>query len=221
MFVLFVLIYLKIFYWENVESIELKYKYLHGDNLTYSQIEIIERHDGNRHLDETMEFIQMNFTDSIQEENSTKIIRRTMNSIKIIPKNELKLKEFLQIKSRQINDESLSKPIELSSFNGNLLLLPRNEIQFPVNQIEINQTWNMNIENSLGKIVYKLKSIENNRFAQIEYEGSLIISSFGDLIGNVTFDIEKGITIYEQIISSSSLLLDQTFTKTIIKRFLF
>ena len=220
----FVFLFVIYFSCENIDSIELKYKYSIGDQLTYFQTEIVERHDRNRGVEETIEFIQMNFTDFIQEEeeeNSMKIIRRQMNSLKIIPKNDLKFKELSKINSHRIDEESLSKPIVLSSYNGNVLLLPRNEIYFPRNQIEINETWIHPIANSLGQIQYQFKSIEQNRFAHIEYEGTLEMSAFADLIGNVTFDIDKGILIYEQIISSSSLLLDFTFTKTIIKRFLF
>jgi hypothetical protein len=58
--------------WEKVESVQLEYKYSVGEYLTYYQIQIMERHDAKTHLDEMMEYIQMNYTEEINEINHEK-----------------------------------------------------------------------------------------------------------------------------------------------------
>jgi hypothetical protein len=78
--------------WEKVESVQLEYKYSVGECLTYCQIQIMERHDATTHVDETIEYIQMNYTEEINEIN----IQRRVDSLRIIPDNKYKYDQLFQ-----------------------------------------------------------------------------------------------------------------------------
>ena len=74
--------------WEKVESVQLEYKYSVRECLTYCQIQIMERHDAKTHVDETIEYIQMNYTEEINEINHENYIQRRVHNLQIIPDNK-------------------------------------------------------------------------------------------------------------------------------------
>jgi hypothetical protein len=82
--------------WEKVESVQLEYKYSLGEYLTYYQIQIMERHDAKTHLAETIEYIQMNYTEEINEINHEKYIQRRVHNLQIIPDNKYKYDQLFQ-----------------------------------------------------------------------------------------------------------------------------
>lgn len=96
MLLLLSLLILMICSWEKVESVQLEYKYSVGEYLTYYQIQIMERHDAKTHLDETIEYIQMNYTEEINEINHEKYIQRRVHNLQIIPDNKYKYDQLFQ-----------------------------------------------------------------------------------------------------------------------------
>ena len=96
MLLLLSLLILMICSWEKVESVQLEYKYSVRECLTYCQIQIMERHDATTHVDETIEYIQMNYTEEINEINHEKYIQRRVDSLQIIPDNKYKYDQLFQ-----------------------------------------------------------------------------------------------------------------------------
>lgn len=180
----------------------------------------MERHDVDKRFDQTVEYIQMNYTEHITEIDSIKYIERKVDSIRIIPRNQHKLKQFSETTRRQFGHQSISRPVELSTVDGHLILPPPSEPSFPEHELEINQTWVVPIINSLGEIHYKLLHIDENNLADIELEGGLAVSPDTYLTGKWTFDIERGVTLTQQTVSTSSIFADRRLTKTIIQKLL-
>ena len=205
---------------QQTETIRLEHKISHGQVLTYSEIQIIERHEIDKHLDQTIEYIEMNYTEYITEIVSIKHIERKIDSIRIIPRNQHKFKQLSETTHRRFGDQSLSQPAELSTVDGNIILPPPNEPTFPEHELEINQTWVIPIMNSLGEIHYKLIHIDENNLADIKFEGGLAVSPDTILTGKWTFDIQRGVTLTQQTISTSSIFADRRITKTIIQTLL-
>lgn len=202
------------------KTIRLEYKISNGQILTYSEVQIIEQHDVNKHLDQTIQYIQMNYTEYITEMDSIKHIERKIDSIRIIPTNQHKSKQLSEATHRKFGDQSMSRPAELSTVDGNIILPPPNDPSFPEHELEINQTWIIPIMNSLGEIHYKLIRIDENNLAEIEFEGGLAVSPDTILTGKWTFDIQRGVTLTQQTISTSSIFADRRITKTIIQKLL-
>ena len=113
-----------IYSWEKVESVQLEYKYSVGEYLTYYQIQIMERHDAKTHLDETFEYIQMNYTKEINEINHEKYIQRRVHNLQIIPDNKYKYDQLFQTSQLPFQQQLSNRPAELSSSEGHLLLSP-------------------------------------------------------------------------------------------------
>jgi hypothetical protein len=206
--------------WEKVESIRLEYKYSVGECLTYREIQIMERHDATRHLDETIQYIQMNFTEQIIEINNEKYLQRRVHSLQIIPDNKFKYDELFQTTQTSFHQQSSNRPAELSSSEGHLLLSSPSHPQFPQHYIQINETWIIPIMNSLGEIQYKLIDINEEQIAHIHFEAEIPISSGTLLTGFYSFHIQQGSTLTQQTISASSALADIQLTKTITRKLL-
>ncbi|CAF1209305.1 unnamed protein product [Rotaria sordida] len=220
MFVLLIVLYLQILSWKKSETVRLEYKYSAEQRLTYSEIEIIERRDVEKRLDETIEYIEMNYTEVIVKIKSIENIQRKKNSIRMFPFNRYKYEQLFETTYRIIEDQTINHPGELSSLNGRILLPPPNQPNFPQNHIQIGSTWIIPIQNSLGEIQYKLIDIDDNKIAYIVFEGDLIMNFDARLTGKWAFDIEKGITLTQEIVSSSSMLADYRLTKIITKKLL-
>lgn len=221
MFAFLLLIYVIIFSLEKVETIRLEYKYLSGKYYTYSEIQIIERHDFEKGIDESIEYIEMNYTEYINEIDSIKNIKKQINSIRIIPNNEHKIKQLSETTYLKFGEEFLSRPAELSSIDGHILLSSPDQPNFPENDIEIGGKWVIPIMNLVGEIHYNLIDIDKNEIAKIEFEGGLSISSHTNLNGKSIFDIKQGIILKQKTTSISSILSDQRITKIINKKLLF
>jgi hypothetical protein len=220
MFVLLLLLLITILSWEKSETIRLEYKFSKEKCLNYSEIQLIERRDIEKRLDESIEYIQMNYTEQMIEIDSIEYIQRQINSVQIIPPNRYKHNQLFETTHRKVGDQSISRPVELSSVDGHILLPPPNEPNFPIDDISIGKSWSIPIMNSLGEVQYKVTKIDQNKIVTIEFEGGLKMSPDASLIGKWTFDNKRGITLTQQTISSSSILSDQQITKTITKRLL-
>ena len=205
---------------QRTESIRLEYKISSGQFLVYSEIQIVERHDVDKRLEQTVEYIQMNYTEHVTEINSIKHIERKINSIQIIPRNHNKLKQLSETTHRQFGQQAMSRPAELSTVDGHIILPPPTEPTFPEHELDVNQTWVVPIMNSLGEIHYKLLHIDENSLADIEFEGGLAVSPDTLLMGKWSFDIERGITLAQQTTSTSSIFADRRITKTTIQKLL-
>ncbi|CAF0920037.1 unnamed protein product [Rotaria sordida] len=120
--------------------------------LTYSEIDLIERRDVEKCLDETIEYIEMNYTEEIVKIESIENIQRKINSIRMFLFNRYKYEQLLETTYRIFEDQSINRPAELSSLNGRILLPPLNQLNFPQDDIQIGYTWIIPIRNSLGEI---------------------------------------------------------------------
>jgi hypothetical protein len=209
MLVLFISFFVIILSVEKIETIRLEYKYSNEEYLTYSEIQIIERHDFEKHLGETIEYIEINLIKNIE---------KRINSLRLIPHEQYKYNQLSETTYQQIDDQFLSHPAELSSFGGHIVLSSPNQPKFPQDDIQIGNSWIIPITNSLGEIHYKLIHIDENEIAQIDFEGGLSISSDASLIGKWTFDIKRGITLTLKTSSTSSILSDYGITKIITKK---
>lgn len=212
---------IKMFLLKKVETIRLEYKYVVGKSYTYFEIQTIERHYFIQHFDETIEYIEMNYTEYLNEINSIKTIERRMNSIRIIPINEHKINQLSERIFRKFGEEYLSHPVELSSIDGHILLTLPYEPNLPENDIEIGRKWIIPIMNSLGEIYFNLININNNKIARIDFQGGLTTSFDASLTGKWNFDIEQGIILKQKTISISSILSDDKIIKTNRKKLLF
>ncbi|CAF0834297.1 unnamed protein product [Rotaria sordida] len=108
--------------------------------LTYSEIEIIERRDVEKCLDETIEYVEMNYTEEIVKIESIENIQRKINSIRMFPFNRYKYEQLLETTYRIFEDQSINRPAELSSLNGRILLPSLNQLNFPQDDIQIGHT---------------------------------------------------------------------------------
>lgn len=216
---LFVFFYF-ILLWKTIEAIRFEYKFSNNESLTYSEIQFIERYDMEKHLDETIEYIEMNYTEKIIEIESIKNIQRRVYSIRMFPFNKYKYEQLFEITYRKTHNLSITHPAELSSWNGRILLSPPNEPNFPQDDILIGTTWKIPIINSFGEIQYTLNNVDDNQIAFIEFKSDLVSFIDTNLNGKWMFDMQKGITISLESICSSSILSNHIITKIIKKQFL-
>ncbi|CAF2838869.1 unnamed protein product [Rotaria sp. Silwood2] len=215
MFVLLVILFFQILSWEKCETIRLEYKFSAEKRLTYSEIQIIEHHDVEKHLDETIEYIEMNYTEEIIKIESINNIQRKINSIRMFPFNQYKYEQLFETTYRIFEDQSIIRPAKLSSLNGRILIPPPNEPTFPQHDSQIGHTWTIPIINSLGEIHYKLIYIDENQITLIQFEDEPVMYFDASLTGKWTFDVQRGITLTQETVSSSSMLADQRVTKII------
>ena len=68
--------------------------------------------------------------------------------------------------------------------------------------------------------LYKLIYIDENNLAGIEFEGGLALSPDTVLTGRWTFDIQRGVSLTQHTINTSSIFADRRITKTIIQKLL-
>ncbi|CAF1287585.1 unnamed protein product [Rotaria sp. Silwood1] len=220
MIAVFVVLFLQILLWEKSLTVRLEYKYSVGQRLTYLELQIIERHDVEKRLDETIEYIEMNYTEEIIKIDSIDNIQRKMNSIRMYPFDRYKHKQLLETTYRIFENQSINRPAELSSLNGRIIIPPPNEPSFPQDDIKIGHIWTIPIINSLGEIHYKLIDIDEYEIAHIEFEDEPVMYFDASLTGKWTFDVQRGITLTQETVSSSSMLADHRVTKTITKKLL-
>lgn len=211
-----------IFLDKTIESIRLEYKWINEQQRYYSEIQIFERHDLEKNLHQCHEFIEMFYKEQIIEIDSIQYIEKHVSSVRIVPSNRRKQSQLMQTDRRIIADEILSsRSSQLSSITGHILLSSPNEPSFPLDDIQIGSTWNIPIMNSLGSVEYKLNHIDiQNELVHIEYEGALNMLSDALLTGQWIFHFQRGFTIEQHIISTSSIFSEYQYTQIINKTLL-
>lgn len=211
-----------IFLDKTIESIRLEYKWINGQRRNYSEIQILERYDLEKNLHQCQEFIEMFYTEQTIEIDSIQYIEKHFPSVRIVPSNPRKKTQLMQTDRRIIGDDVLSsRPAQISSITGHILLSSPNEPRFPLDDIQIGSTWNIPMMNSLGIVEYKLNQIDiQKEFVQIEFEGALNMLSDALLTGQWKFHFEKGYTIQQHIISTSSIFSEHKFIQIINKTLL-
>ncbi|CAF2722775.1 unnamed protein product [Rotaria sp. Silwood2] len=120
--------------------------------------------------------------------------------------------------NHRVQNQTINCPIELSSINGRVIIPPPIEPSSPQDDIQIGHIWTISIINSFGKIYYKLIHTDESQLANIEFEDEPTMYLNTSLTGKWTCDIQRGITLTQEIVSSSSMLVNHRIIKTITKK---
>ena len=220
MFASFLFLLSAILSWNIIETVRLEYKHPVGRSLKYSEIQITDVHDAGRHLDEITEYTEMIYTERVIEIDSNKSIQVRLNSFRMFPLSRYKYDLFLKIMNQTLGKRLISRDVDLSLVDGNIILPPPNEAYFPEEDVEIGKVWADLILDSIGEMQYKLVDIDENQIARIEFESNLGIFSDAILTGKLTFDIQRGITLKQTTDSSSSVFPERRTTRRTIKKLL-
>lgn len=197
------------------DSIRLEHRSIDRQRLKYTETQLVERHDLEKNLRQCRELVEMLYTEEFSLIDSIRHVERRVSSLRIVPPNPTKRSQLVQSSRRPIGtDDSTTRPLQLSSTTGHVLLSAPNEPPFPVDDLQIGSTWTLPLLNSLGQVEYNLTEIdEQNEVVWIELEGQLPVIADALLTGRWKFHSGKGITLQLDLISTSSVLADQQFTQ--------